>query len=191
MIKEDILNEEINIETAEAPVDTPETNRRIVHSIAPDKPDGAGEPKSPRLQDNVIARDEVPPQSHGITAEKHQEEKLVELESALSEAKQSLDARTGDCDRLKAALDDAVSAYRKLAVSISPLYSDDIISGSSVEEIDASIKKINGLVKKMRSSLEAELKEQFVPAGAPERSAPDFSALSPRDKIKYGIQEKK
>jgi uncharacterized protein involved in exopolysaccharide biosynthesis len=116
--------------------------------------------------------------------------KLAELETALNETRLSLQARTGDYDRLKAALDDTVSAYRKLAVSSSPLYSDDLISGSSVEEIDASIKKINGLVKKMRSTLEAELKDLTIPAGAPERSAPDLSGLSPRDKIKYGIQDK-
>ena len=116
--------------------------------------------------------------------------KTVELETALGEATKSLEAKTGECDRLKAALDDAVSAYRKLAVSASPLYSDDIISGSSIEEIDSSIKKVNGLVKKMRSSLEAELKELTIPAGAPERSAPDTSGLSPREKIKQGLDKK-
>jgi len=114
----------------------------------------------------------------------------AELEAALGEATKSLEAKTGECDRLKAALDDAVSAYRKLAVSASPLYSDDIISGGSIEEIDASIKKINGLVKKMRSSLEAELRELTIPAGAPERSAPDTSGLSPREKIKQGLDRK-
>jgi hypothetical protein len=45
-------------------------------------------------------------------------------------------------------------------------------------------------VKKMRSSLEAELKDLTVPAGAPERSAPDLSGLSPRDKIKQGLEKK-
>ena len=65
----------------------------------------------------------------------------AELEAALGEATKSLEAKTGECDRLKAALDDAVSAYRKLAVSASPLYSDDIISGGSIEEIDTSIKR--------------------------------------------------
>ena len=115
---------------------------------------------------------------------------VAELETALGEAKKSLDVKTGECDRLKAALDDAVSAYRRLAVSASPLYSDDVISGGSIEEIDASIKKINGLVKKMRSSLEAELRELTIPAGAPERSAPDTSGLSPREKIKQGLDRK-
>jgi len=174
------MNEEINIETVEAPANTPES-------------------KGSPLQENVIARSEATKQSQGITpaerrgvpsgAPETPEDtgKLAEMETALGEANQSLNARSEDCDRLKAALDDAVNAYRKLAISSSPLYSDDMISGSSVEEIDASIKKVNGLVKKMRSTLEAELKDLTVPAGAPERSAPDLSGLSPRDKIKQGI----
>ncbi len=192
------MNEEITIDTVEAHADTGET---------PDIVIARSESK------NVIARSEATKQSDSMTpvnkiaslplamtgedksgeAPKKPDDsgKLAELETALSEARQSLAARTGDYDRLKAALDDTVSAYRKLAVSSSPLYSDDMISGGTVEEIDASIKKVNGLVKKMRSTLEAELKDLTIPAGAPERSAPDLSGLSPRDKIKYGIQEKK
>ena len=177
------MNEKIHIETPETAIDT-------------------SGPEGPPLQGGVIERRGVPsgaPENmetnrrgvpSGAPEKPEDTGKLAELETALTEAKQSLTARAGDCDRLKAALDDAVSAYRKLAVSSSPLYSDDIISGSSVEEIDASIKKVNGLVKKMRSSLEAELKDLTIPAGAPERSAPDFSGLSPREKIKQGLEKK-
>jgi len=149
-------------------------------------PEKTGEP----LKEQIIARSEATKQAQGIEPEKQQGEKLAELETALSKAKKSLDERAEDCDRLKSALDDAVSAYRKLAVSTSPLYSDDMISGSSVDEIDASIKKVNGLVKKMRSSLEAELKDLTIPTGAPERSAPDLSGFSAREKIKQGLEKK-
>jgi hypothetical protein len=164
------LNEEIDIETMETPANTLETG-------------GFKNPPLPGAIERMGVLSGAPEKTEDTG-------KLAELETALSQAKLSLDARAGDCDRLKAALDDAVSAYRKLAISSSPLYSDDIISGSSVEEIDASIKKVNGLVKKMRSSLEAELKDLTVPAGAPERSAPDLSGLSPRDKIKQGLEKK-
>ena len=116
---------------------------------------------------------------------------LAEKEAALSEAQKNLDSRSRDYDQLKATLDDAVKAYRKLAISTSPLYSEDVISGTSIQEINSSIQKVNGLVKKMRTSLESELKSLIIPAGAPERSGPDLSGLSPRDKIKQGIQEKK
>jgi len=188
------MTDEINTETVETPTTVPD------------------EPGNTPLQTPFIARSpQATKQSGGITSgdkiaapfglamteeKKHSEQpmdagKLAELETVLSETKQSLAARSGEYDRLKSAMDDAVSAYRKLAVSSSPLYSDDMISGSTVEEIDASIKKVNGLVKKMRLTLEAELKDLTIPAGAPERSAPDLSGLSPRDKIKYGIQDKK
>jgi hypothetical protein len=179
MIQEEIMNEEINIEKAETPAATID----------------AGGTKGPPLQGDETVLRGVPSGAPGASKDADRskdpslqnDSKLAELETALGEARQSLTARAVDCDRLKASLDDAVSAYRKLAVSTSPLYSDDMISGSSVEEIDASIKKVNGLVKKMRSSLEAELKDLTVPAGAPERSTPDLSGLSPREKIKQGI----
>ena len=168
------MTEEIKIETPEIPADAPvaPVQENLIARSTPDI---------------VIMRSEATKQSIDPAQENKSAERLTELETALSEARQSLAARTGDYDRLKAALDDTVSAYRKLAVSSSPLYSDDMISGSSVEEIDASIKKVNGLVKKMRSTLEAELKDLIIPAGAPERSAPDLSGLSPREKIKQGI----
>jgi RNA processing factor Prp31 len=202
------MTEEINTETAETPTDapvqenviarSPQATKQSVGITSGDKiaaPFGLamtreGKPSDAPAKENVIARSEATRQSNTTAPENKPDNKLAELESALNETKQSLAARTGDYDRLKAALDDTVSAYRKLAVSSSPLYSDDIISGSTVEEIDASIKKVNGLVKKMRSTLEAELKDLTIPAGAPERSGPDLSGLSPRDKIKYGIQDK-
>jgi len=179
------LNEEIKLETVETTATTPVDTGRSENTLLQNPVIAR------RAPDTVIARSEATRQSIGTAPDNKQDGKLAELETALSETKQSLAARSGEYDRLKSALDDAVSAYRKLAVSSSPLYSDDIISGSTVEEIDASIKKVNGLVKKMRSTLEAELKDLTIPAGAPERSAPDLSSLSPRDKIKYGIQDKK
>jgi len=180
------MTEEINSETIEAPTTAPDPENVFARSAATKQSDNpAGKIASLTL---AMTEDERP----GKLWEKPADDgKLAELETALNETKQSLAARTGEYDRLKSALDDAVNAYRKLAVSSSPLYSDDMISGSTVEEINASIKKVNGLVKKMRSTLEAELKDLTIPAGAPERAAPDLSGLSPRDKIKYGIQDKK
>jgi len=44
---------------------------------------------------------------------------------------------------------------------------------------------------KVRSRIEAEFKALNVPAGAPERSGPDLSTLSPREKIKLGLESEK
>ena len=176
------MKEEINIHSTN-------TERRGEPSDSAEIPatPATGGFKNPPLQGAETERMGVPSGAPETPADTG---KSTELETALGEATKSLEAKTGECDRLKAALDDAVCAYRKLAVSASPLYSDDIISGSSIEEIDTSIKKVNGLVKKMRSSLEAELKDLTIPAGAPERSAPDLSGLSPREKIKQGLDRK-
>ena len=43
------------------------------------------------------------------------------------------------------------------------------------------------MVERIRSHIEAQLAEQRVPTGAPIRSAPDLSALSPQEKIAYAL----
>ena len=51
------------------------------------------------------------------------------------------------------------------------------------------MKKVTDLAAGIKTRLEAELKNTIVPAGAPERSGPDTSGLSPREKIKHGLNK--
>ena len=46
---------------------------------------------------------------------------------------------------------------------------------------------MKALVTKVKQGLEIEISLARVPAGAPERTLPDLSALSPREKIQYAI----
>ena len=118
------------------------------------------------------------------------EGQLTAKDTALSEAKKTLDAQAQDFGVIKMGYDEAMSAYRKLAVSSSPIFSEDLITGSTIAEVDASMKKVTGLAEGIKAKLEAELKAIVIPAGAPERSVPDTSGMSPREKIKAGIQNK-
>jgi hypothetical protein len=52
------------------------------------------------------------------------------------------------------------------------------------------MKKVAGLAEGIKTKFEADLKATVIPAGAPERSGPDTSGMSPREKIKAGIQNK-
>jgi hypothetical protein len=83
----------------------------------------------------------------------------------------------------------AVAAYRKLAVGSNPIFSEEMITGNTIAEIDASMKKVTGLAEGLKTRLEMALKETIIPAGAPERSGPDTSGLSPREKIKQGLNK--
>ncbi len=117
------------------------------------------------------------------------EASLSEKEAALSEVKKALDARASDYTSLKSGYDEAVKSYRKLAVGSNPLFTEELITGSTIAEIDASLIRAADFVGKVRSRIEEDLKALSVPAGAPERSAPDTSGYSPREKIAEGIKK--
>ena len=119
------------------------------------------------------------------------ESSLREKDTALNEANKTIESQSADLTALKTAHEASIVAYRKLAVSSNPLFSDELITGSTIAEVDASMRRVTDLAGLVRSRIEADIMSVTVPAGAPERSAPDTSGLSPREKIKVGIQEKK
>ncbi len=46
------------------------------------------------------------------------------------------------------------------------------------------------MVGRVRSHIESQAQAVRVPAGAPPRSAPDLGALSPEQKIRYGLAQR-
>lgn len=114
---------------------------------------------------------------------------LAAKDSALTEAKKTLDAQAADIASLSTGNQAAVAAFRRLAVSSNPVFTDELITGSTIEEVEASMQRVNDLAAGIKTRLEAELKETVIPAGAPERSGPDTSGLSPREKIKAGLNK--
>lgn len=117
------------------------------------------------------------------------ETSLTQATTALTEAQAKLTAQDADIASLKTAGDEAVKAYRKLAVSSNPLFTEDVITGATIAEIDGAMVRVTDLAGKIKARVEAEIKSTIVPAGAPERSGPDTSGLSPREKIKQGLQD--
>ncbi len=82
---------------------------------------------------------------------------------------------------------EAIVEYRKLAVSSNPIFNLELLAGNSIPEINAAMARATDLVAKLRAKVEADYKAISVPAGAPERSGPDASGLSARDKISLAI----
>jgi flagellar biosynthesis/type III secretory pathway protein FliH len=153
--------------------------------------------EKPEYKADPVADPATPPAPTISEAEQALTARVAELEAqaaekdaALNEAKKTLDAQAQDFGVIKMGYDEAVTAYRKLAVSSNPVFSEELITGSTIAEVDASMKKVNDLAAGIKTRLEAELKETIIPAGAPERSGPDTSGMSPREKIKAGIQNK-
>jgi len=116
--------------------------------------------------------------------------RLAELEAALSEAKQGSEASTAELTAVKAARDLAVAKYATMAKALNPTIPEDMISGETIEELDASVEKAKGLVSSVKQSLESEASKAKVPAGAPTRGAISLEGMSSRDKIAAGIQQK-
>ena len=85
----------------------------------------------------------------------------------------------------------AVSSYRALVVQANPDVLDELISGDSIEAINQSVEHAQRFIFKVKQGLEAEAARTRVPVGAPQRTLPDLSALSPREKIRYAIGGKR
>ncbi len=139
----------------------------------------------------------------GLIAEK--DEALAARDLRISELEQAVASRDNQIDALKQSvleleqrlgeaeerLAQAVSSYRALAVKSNPGVPEEAIVGDSIEEIDASLAGAQALIDRLRQELEAEIAAARIPAGAPQRTPADLSALSPRDKIQYAIGERR
>jgi len=120
--------------------------------------------------------------------------RLIELEQAVA----SKDSEIATVKQSKAELEErlttisnslaeAVAGYKAMVIQVNPEVIEELISGGTIEAINESLEKAKTLVSKVRQGLETEISLAKVPAGAPERTSPDLSALSPREKIQYAI----
>ncbi len=122
------------------------------------------------------------------------EARVIELEqlkaegdSELAIRKQAMAESDEALANVRNSLAQAVSSYRVLVVQSNPGILDEFITGDSVEVINQSLENARTLTSRVKQGLEAETAMTRVPAGAPQRTSPDLSALSPREKIQYAI----
>jgi len=115
---------------------------------------------------------------------------LIESQvSELSVLKQSSLDSEGRQAELSNSLVEATEKYRSALVSANPSVPASLITGESIAEIDASLQTAQGLVETVKETLAAAAAETLVPAGAPERTAPDLSSMTTKDKINYGLDQ--
>jgi len=105
---------------------------------------------------------------------------IVTLKQAASDSERSE-------EEAKQSLANAVSAYKTAVVQANPAVPGELLTGDTIEAINQSLESAKTLVAQVRQSLEADIAAGKVPAGAPARTPPDLSALSPREKIQYAI----
>ena len=112
---------------------------------------------------------------------------LADKDNETVALKQALDDAERKLTDLGKALAQAVAAYKDMVVQANPGVLAELITGDTVEEVNESLKNAQALVDRVRQEMEAEASKTRIPAGAPQRTKLDLSALSPREKIQYAI----
>jgi len=149
--------------------------------------------KAPTAEDIAAVRAQLEEEQKAkSTLEEAMAEKdtrLAELEAALSEAKQGSEASATELASVKEARDEAVSKYLGMAKASNPQVPQDMISGETIAEIDASVEKGKGLVSAVKKTLESETAAAKVPAGAPTRGE-TTEGMSNKEMIAAGLRQK-
>ena len=124
--------------------------------------------------------------------------RITDLEMAASEKDSEIatlkQTVVDDNQKLEAVNEDisqAVAAYKTIVVKANPGVIEELITGNTITEIDQSLENARTLISKVRGGIEQEIASGRVPAGAPQRTSPDLSVLSPREKIQYAIGGKR
>jgi hypothetical protein len=84
-----------------------------------------------------------------------------------------------------------VSRYRASLLASRPELPADLVQGDTVEALEQSVEYAMQTVAQVRQHLDQQAAAHRVPNGAPPRSAPDLSNLSPAEKIRAGIESNK
>jgi len=113
-----------------------------------------------------------------------------ELRYRISQLEESVATRDSELNSLKESLSKAVARYRDAVLAGAPDVPSDLLKGETVEEIDDSLERAKDIVSQVRQRLDASAADS-IPAGAPPRTEPDLSALSPVEKIAYGMAQKR
>jgi uncharacterized coiled-coil protein SlyX len=112
---------------------------------------------------------------------------VASQEGEIAALKQAVAESSDNLNKVNESLKQAVTSYKALVIQSNPDVPEELITGDSIEAIADSLAAARELVTKIKKGMEAEISLVRVPGGAPERTAPDLSALSPREKIQYAI----
>ena len=124
--------------------------------------------------------------------------KVTNLETEVATKTQDIEALKGQLaeastnfEGAKAAYAYAVEDFKKLAAASNPLIPPEVIFGTTVEEVKASLARTNKLVANVQESLAKKAEASVVPAGAPARTGPNVEGMSTIEKINLGLEQAK
>jgi hypothetical protein len=115
-------------------------------------------------------------------------ERLADREARAADLEQSGDGLRQEIEAAHAARREAVTRYRESLLAGSPDLPPELVTGDTLAEVDASAQSARALVTRVREQVVAADTARPVPAGSPARRPPDTSAMSPGEKIRYGLE---
>jgi chromosome segregation ATPase len=116
---------------------------------------------------------------------------LASRDEELAALREEIAAARSEAEELRAGLRSAAEKYRTAVLASRAEVPPDLVSGETVEEVDRQLEAALRMVAQLKSHLESQAQAQRVPTGAPARRAPDLAALSPTEKISYGLVQRK
>jgi chromosome segregation ATPase len=117
-------------------------------------------------------------------------QRIEELEGRLAGLHEELTVGQAENEGLHARLLAAAGKYREALLAAAPELPEELVAGESIEEIEAAAERARQTVRQVRERLESQAQVGRVPTGSPPRGVPDFSALSPIEKIRVGLSQK-
>ena len=119
------------------------------------------------------------------------DEELAKANSRITELEQAVTESVEKFETTSNSLAEALTNYKAMVIQANPEVPEELISGDSIESINESLGTAKAMVSQVRQGLEVEIQAAKIPVGAPQRTPTDLSALSPREKIQYGIGGKR
>jgi len=116
------------------------------------------------------------------------DEAIAKLEAHIAGLQQGFDEKAAALTQLREAHVQAVAKYLEAVRSANIALPADVITGETIEDIDASVAQAHAIAGAVRETLADEAKKGRVPAGAPTRVI-NLDGLTPKEKIALGLQQ--
>ena len=149
---------------------------------------------APTAEEHAAMKAELDEEKKAIAAAQaaltDRDKRITELQASVSVVQQAAETAATELTQAKDAYGKAVSKYLEMTRAANSTIPPDVITGATIEEIDATVAKALSIATAVKASLEAQAKQAKVPAGAPPRGEISLEGLSPREKIAAGIKQK-
>jgi hypothetical protein len=126
--------------------------------------------------------------THLQEALSEREVRIAQLTEALGAAERLRQEQGQRAAGLEEELRRTLGQYRTALLTAAPDVPPELVQGDNVEALGHSLASAQQVVTRIRQQLEAKVAADRIPPGAPLRSTPDLSSLSPTEKILHGLR---